>query len=136
MSNLKWKNIEQWIEDLCWKDSGVKFNADVFFYRDKHGRLVGDASIFLAARHAPIDRDVQLGQWLATIQPPPGASVSSVVIHKFTGIPIVDAEALISPKELLEHPTYDLARLTGAAFVHTLRNYLDTGKVDWSWVLK
>lgn len=129
--------IDQWIDDLLDTNFGIKFNADVPYGRTPKGKLMGDAALFLAYRQVAVNDDEELFKWLSAINVPPDEDylVSELVVHTFTRIPLKESRALLWPQELLNHPEYDLAKMTPKHFVRTLRTYLETGIVSWEWLL-
>lgn len=129
--------IDQWIDDLLDKSFGIKFNADVPYRRMVKGKLMGDASLFLAYRQAPVNDDAELLNWFGSIKVPVNEdyTASEVIVHTYTRIPMDDCRALMWPQILLSDPNYDMEKMKASDFVKTLRIYLETGTVSWQWML-
>ena len=134
---LKHRVIAQWKEDLLETEDFPKFHIDYECVEQKNGKLVGDASLFLAYRnvHVEIDaaegdiksRNREIATWMKNKR-------SSEIIHAFTGIPLEDAVQLTEPRALWE-VNYELQRVTPRQYLSVLEGYLATGVVDWARLL-
>jgi hypothetical protein len=131
--------IDQWIDDLLDKDIGIKFNADVPYALTAKGKLTGDAGLFLAYRRAPenVQTDKEIVEWMQGIDIPKDEDymVSELLVHTYTRIPLKACRSLLWPQVLLDDPDYNMEKMTAKDFVKTLRAYLETGIVSWSWLL-
>jgi hypothetical protein len=121
--------IDQWKKDLV-DPLGPRFNLD-FPIRVFEGtdalRFEGDPGMFLAYHFADIESDEDLADWMSTHR-------SEDIISFFTGIPLVDAKALIEPKCLWD-VDYDTHKITASQFIDVLDQYLATGFILWQKVL-
>lgn len=137
MSNLKTAIIDQWKKDLLDAEFGIKFNCDYAVITNDDGNLEGDASLFLAFRHAEITDDNQLLDWYESVSkrvPVGGYHISDVIVADYTGIPLDDACKLMWPQVLIDRPDYELSQITPKQFIAVLNVYLETGIVDWNLV--
>lgn len=137
MSNLKTAVINQWKKDLLDAEFGIKLNCDYAVITNDEGNLEGDASLFLAFRHAEIADDNQLLDWYEGVSkrvPVGGYHISDVIVADYTGIPLDDACKLMWPQVLIDRPDYELSQITPKQFIAVLDVYLETGIVDWNLV--
>lgn len=132
--DYKYAIINEWLNDL--KDSSfeVKFNMDYGCILNTRGKIEGDAALFLAIRHAPIQHNNEIHEWYADYIPPKGYSTPEAIVSQFTNIPIDHARELFWSKDLLNWPG-ELSHIRARMFVQVLEAYMETGKVLWSHVL-
>lgn len=145
--DLNMPAINDLITDLLDPDFEIKFNPAYTCILDENDVICGDASLFLAIRHAPIQNNSDIFAWYETVVTPEDEAytASDVVFSMYTGIPLETARELLYPRVPVEfigtsprvdaygHLDFDF---TAKEFVKVLRGYLKTNVVDWTVVLR
>lgn len=133
---LNYEVISQWMADLLKSPPGfpkftMAYEIIDLYNEDEHLGFAADPSAWLVGR-----RMIQNGEkeFLHAIDTRMGTKRTHYLVSEYTGIPLADAYDLLNPHALYELDFAD-ETITAAQFVEVLKNYIQTGVVDWTVIL-